>query len=183
LVIKVTIPRFKNRHTRLIVTALLTLLLVSAILLVLNPFTSNPVPDNIRPKVHFSVIYPGSRGVSVKQDSWGFSDEQQSLSYNVKSGNLSAVVTEEKVPLAFRDDEASYNRFIGSLRPSLNFNCPLGSVSVANFVSGFGSSFTPEGPSGIMKTHGTLVLVHPLGRVTVSDSDWQTLFDSLQVSS
>jgi hypothetical protein len=151
-----------------------------AVTAILNPFSPNPVPEDIKGKVDFKVITPRGGGTSIDSQSWGYSDQQKSLSFTLKTNSYTAIVTEEKVPLEFKNDQASYNRFIGTLRPKLNFDSALGSVSVANFVSASGGNFQPEGVSGILKTRGTLVIVHPNRNLT--DDEWEKLFASLRVT-
>jgi hypothetical protein len=134
----------------------------------------SPVPDSIKQQLNYSVLYP--TGYTIDPSSWTYLKAQQTVSFNVKLGGNSILFTEEKVPLAYSGDAAAYNRFIGSLKPIANFNVPLGTVSLANFIT---DDLRPVGATGILKAKGTFLLVHP--SQNLSNNDWRQLFESLKV--
>ncbi len=139
------------------------------------PYVS-PVPVSVSSQLDFVVIYP--KGRDIKEDSWEYITAEETLSYTVNIGDNPVVFTLQKVPLVYADDAAAYDRFIGSLKPSINFKVPLGTVSIVNFISA--GDFKPEGKSGILKSNGTLLIAHPEKDLT--DNQWQNLFKSLTLN-
>lgn len=137
--------------------------------------TPSPVPVNIKNQLNFAVIYP--KGYSVDSSSWNYQTSQKILAFIVKKDNYTVAFTEQMTPLAYQNDVAAYNRFIGSLRPSANFNVPLGTVSLANFVTT--GDYQPTGPSGILNANGTMLIAHPSR--DLSGEEWRNLFESLSV--
>jgi hypothetical protein len=137
---------------------------------------NDPVPITIRHEVSFSVLYP--TGYTINPSSWQYSSSQQTLNFIAQKANLSVTFTEQQVPLAYLNDTAAYDRFIGSLKPSATFNTSLGSVSLTTFV--FAGDFQPDGTTGILNTNGTLLFAHPSGDLTAGQ--WLSLFNSLKVS-
>ena len=137
-----------------------------------SPYVS-PVPPTILTQVDFKVIYPKSYDIDTT--SWKYIKDEETLSFTVEYGDNSIVFTEQAVPLAYIDDAAAYDRFIGSLKPYINFKVPLGNVSLVSFVTA--GDYKPEGKSGILKSNGTLVIAKPQKDLT--DKQWQNLFNSL----
>ncbi len=140
-----------------------------------DPLYVSPVPKSVSSQLDFTVIYP--KGREVEDDSWKYIKAEETLSYTVNNDGNPIVFTLQKVPLAYADDAAAYDRFIGSLKPYINFKVSLGSVSIVNFISA--GDFKPEGKSGILKSNGTLLIAHPEKDLT--DNQWQSLFKSLTV--
>jgi hypothetical protein len=137
----------------------------------------SPVPNSIKQQVNFKVIYP--KNTPIDSSSWKYTDVSHSLAFNAKIDNISVIFTEQKTPLAYQDDRAAYDRFIGSLRPFANFNTPLGTVSLAHFVTS--GDYSPIGQTAILNTHDTLLLAHPDKDLT--DDQWQRLFKTIKVDS
>ncbi len=133
------------------------------------------MPANIKERASFVIIYP--KGYSIDSKSWKYLTDTSSVEFTAKRDGYSVVFTEEKTPLEYQDDVAAYNRFIGSLRPRANFDVPLGSVSIANFVTA--ASYEIVGETGILNAKGTLLLAHP--DTQISDDQWRNLFESLKV--
>lgn len=136
------------------------------------------VPPYVRTQAslaHFSIIYPSD--FSIDASSWKYLPDQKSVQFKATKNGTGVVFTEEATPLAYQNDVASYNRFIGSLRPRANFDVPLGTVSISNFVTQ--GDYQVVGETGILNTNGTLLLAHP--DKNVSDDDWRALFESLKI--
>ena len=165
-------------HKRFLIISLVTLIAILVVILrpVLFPATS-PVPANIKSQLSFPVLYP--KNDTVNSSSWKYLSDEKDLTFTVKHGDFTVVFTEQEVPLAYQNDQAAYDRFIGTLRPSATFNTPLGSVSLASFVTA--GDFQYEGKSAILKSHNTLLIAHPSR--ALSDDEWRSLFDSLKVDS
>ena len=140
------------------------------------PKAPSPIPSNIQQQTNFTIMYPDPRSYSYKRAAWNYSSKDSSLQFSVNKDGYNAVFTEEKTPLAYQNDLAAYNRFIGSLRPSANFDVPFGTVSITNFVTA--GDYQVVGKTGILNTKGTLLLVHP--DTDLTDSQWRSLFESLQ---
>jgi hypothetical protein len=166
-------------HKRLLLVAgVIAVLVTGSVLWYFFHPIPNPLPPDIKREVNFKLVYPTTTA-QVDDTSWKYQSSEQVLTYQIKGDNYTATVTEQEVPLQYRDDQAAYDRFIGSLRPYANFNVPLGSVTLANFVTA--GDFNPTGLAGILKTHNTLIIIHPDSQL--SQDDWESLFDSLKVSS
>jgi hypothetical protein len=140
------------------------------------PGPPNPVPKSVQSQAGFSIIYPVN--YSKKTNGWQYRPSDKSVYYKVTTPDYSVVVTEEKVPLAYQDDQSAFDRFIGSLRPTSTFNSSLGSVSIVNFVTA--GDYQNVGQSAILKAKGTLMIVHPSHNL--SDDQWSDLFKSLKLS-
>src|SRR5579862_750287 len=144
-------------------------ILIGAALLIfwLWPGPPNPVPKNIKDAASFSIIYPAN--YSKKTSDWQYRTSDASVYYKVIPADYSVVITEEKVPLAYQDDQAAYDQFIGTLRPTATFNSSLGSVSIVNFVTA--GDYQNVGLSAILKTKDTLMIAHPSR--DLSDDEWR----------
>ncbi len=140
------------------------------------PQPASPMPQYIRDQVKFTLIYPS--GYTISPTSWQYLSQDQAVEFTVHKDGRDVVFTEEATPLAYQDDAAAYNRFIGNLRPRANFNVPLGTVSIANFVTA--GDYQVVGESGILNTHGTLLVAHPQAKQP-TDDEWRALFESLKV--
>jgi len=153
--------------------------LIIAILLTIHfwPAAPSPVPAAIKKQIEFSIIYPDPRQYSNKPNQWSYDNKDSAVQFTVSKDKYNVVFTEEEVPLAYQNDVAAYNRFVGSLKPSANFNVPLGTASITNFVTA--GDYEVVGKTGILNTHGTLLLAHPDTELT--DDQWRSLFESLQV--
>src|SRR6266567_901950 len=116
----------------LIVGVCLAVLAIAG-LLILRPAFGSRIPAGIKRQVGFTVLYPIDRAVGL--DNWKYLHGQNSLSFTAHASNFSVIFTEQTVPLAFQDDVAAYNRFIGGLRPKASFKTSLGTVSLVNFVT------------------------------------------------
>lgn len=138
------------------------------------PGPPNPIPPEIRKQAKFTILYP--QGYSIATSSWKYLTDTDSVQFTAVKSGVHTVFTEEVTPLEYQDDAAAYNRFIGSLRPIANFNVALGIVTVANFVTA--GDFQIVGKTGILNTHGTLVLAHP--DTEIADEQWRDLFESLK---
>jgi hypothetical protein len=149
---------------------------VTGLTIWLWPAPPSPVPSDIKSQLNFPVLYP--KKFTVDNSSWKYNNDSKILTFTIKSGNYSVVLTEQKVPLEYRDDLAAYNRFIGSLRPISNFNSSLGTVSLVNFVTS--GDYQPiTGGAGILKTKDTLLIVHPSH--SLSNDEWQALFNAMKI--
>lgn len=137
------------------------------------PQGPSPVPPSIITQANFSVIYP--KGYSIDPQSWRYVSGEKSVQFSATKDKYAVVFTEQKTPLEYQDDTAAYNRFIGSLRPRANFDVPLGTVSIANFVTK--GDYQVVGETGILNAKGTFVLAHP--DTQISDDQWRNLFESL----
>ena len=159
-----------------IILARLGLIAIIVLIYWFWPGPPNPVPANIKRQVGFTILYPS--GYTIAPSAWNYSNGQQTLNFTAKTNNYSVVFTEQQTPLAYQNDVAAYDRFIGGLKPSANFNTKLGTVSLTTFV--FAGDFQPYGTTGILNAKGTLLLAHPNSDLT--DNEWQSLFGSLKVS-
>ncbi len=137
---------------------------------------NDPIPKYIKSQLDFKVIFPIKN--NVMKNSWKINKSQGSLVFNVNVNGINTVFTEEKAPLQFQDDVASYNRFVGSLKPKATFNSPLGSVSITNFVTQ--GDYDIVGATGLLNSHGTFLLIHPTHNFT--DDQWRNTFKSLKFS-
>ncbi len=135
--------------------------------------TPSPVPATVKSQLNFPVIYP--KGYQIDKNSWNYINTEQTLSFSIPNNGNKLVFTEQKVPLSYADDAAAYDRFVGSLKPYINFKVPLGSVSLVAFVTA--GDFRPQGRTGILKTKDTLLTAHPDNMMT--DQQWLELFKSL----
>lgn len=133
----------------------------------------SPVPANIRQQVGFSILYPANS--TIDPTSWKYLPSQSDLSFTARKDGFSVIFTEQEVPLAFQNDTAAYDRFIGSLHPIANFQTNLGNVSLIDFVTA--TDFQPAGQAGILNTKGTLLLAHPDREL--SEDQWRDLFRSI----
>ncbi|HXH27155.1 MAG TPA: hypothetical protein VNG90_04620 [Candidatus Acidoferrum sp.] len=147
------------------------IILVAFGLLLLHP--GSRIPKGIKQQVSFTILYPIDRAISL--DNWKYLSSQHGLSFIAHDDNFSVTFTEQAVPLAFQNDMAAYNRFIGGLRPSANFKTSLGTVSLVTFVTAH--DFQVAGQAGILNADGTLLLAHP--DRTLSDDEWRSVFDAL----
>ena len=156
------------------VTALILIALAGVYLVAHhNP---SPVPADIRSQVSFKIFYPAG-GYVIDPTTWKYLPGTKTLNFVAKEGNSSVVFTEQETPLAFANDQAAYQRFIGGLKPSATFDSPQGSVSITGFVTA--GDFQNVGRTAILNAQGTLVLAHPSGNF--SDDQWRSLFQSLNV--
>src|SRR4051794_36561730 len=87
---------------------------VATLALLLNK-RPDPVPAAIKDQLNFHAVYP--QELAASPASWKYSRSDQILTFSVKGPGFLAVFTEQPTPLAYRDDRAAYDRFIGSLRP------------------------------------------------------------------
>ncbi|HXR50370.1 MAG TPA: hypothetical protein VN778_05080 [Verrucomicrobiae bacterium] len=142
------------------------------------PKAPSPVPSHIQQQAGFVIIYPDPRSYSYKNAGWNYTLKDGSVSFTVKKDGYSVAFNEQQTPLEYQNDVASYNRFIGSLRPSANFNVPLGTVSITNFVTA--GDYQVVGKTGILNSQNTLLLAHP--DTDLTDNQWRDLFESLQIS-
>lgn len=140
------------------------------------PQPPSPVPPQIRSAAGFTIIYP--QGYQVSPSSWDYSTSQKIVTFTATKDGVAVVFSEQRTPLAYQDDAAAYNRFIGGLRPRINFEVPLGTVSIANFVTA--GDYQIVGESGILNTHNTLIVAHPQTKQP-SDDQWRDVFQSLQL--
>ena len=168
---KIYFLAYKKSLTGLIVIVVLGLLVFSVRALTAPP---SPVPANIKRQADFKVIY--AKGYDYTNANWKYQSSNNLLSFNIEKNGSSVVLTEQKTPLAYQDDIAAYNRFIGSLRPSATFNAPLGSVSITNFVTA--GDFQAVGSTGILNAKGTLLLAHADNKL--NEEQWRGLFNSLK---
>jgi hypothetical protein len=136
----------------------------------------SPVPSNIKSQVSFKIFYPSGDYV-IDATTWKYLPGTKTLNFMAKEGDSSVVFTEQETPLAYANDQAAYQRFIGGLKPSATFDSPQGSVSITGFVTS--DSFQNVGKTAILNAQGTLVLVHP--SVDLTDDQWKALFQSLNV--
>jgi hypothetical protein len=155
--------------------------IILSVLIVIHfwPKAPSPVPKSVRSQAGFAIIYPDPRSYATTPSAWRYTTSNSTVQFTVTKDGGSIAFTEEETPLAYQNDAAAYNRFIGGLRPSANFNVPLGTVSIANFVTA--GDYQIVGKTGILNTQGTLVLAHP--DTSLSDDQWRALFQSLQVDS
>lgn len=153
------------------VVAVLTLIAFGWVLF--RPMQS-PVPAHIKQQVGFSILYPA--GSPIDPTSWRYLPSQSTISFTAHKDGFSVIFTEQEVPLAFQDDTAAYDRFIGSLHPFANFQTNLGNVSLIDFVTA--TDFQPAGQAGILNAKGTLLLVHPDREL--SEDEWRDLFRSIR---
>jgi hypothetical protein len=156
-------------------TGFMLLGLMVILWLVFHPVHS-PVPPNIKKEANFSIIYPD--GYTIQPTSWKYSGSSGSLAFSAQEDNATVAFTEQQVPLAFQNDVAAYNRFIGGLKPLAIFTAPLGTVSLVEFVTS--GDFTPEGETGILNADGTFLLMHPNQQLT--EDQWRSLSNSLRLS-
>jgi hypothetical protein len=169
---KKKIPKWINKE---FVAAWASVVMLVVLVVWLWPRPSSPVPANIKHQINFRVIYP--KKYPIDTNSWKYLSSEKTLSFNAVINNNSVTITEQKAPLAYQNDKAAYNRFIGSLRPSANFDSPLGSVALTNFVTA--SDYQTVGATGILNAKGTMLLAHPTNNI--SEDDWRNLFNSMKV--
>ena len=135
---------------------------------------SNPrSPANIRQSATFSMLVPADKTIALRE--WRSSKE--AVTYKATVNGQTVVVTLQPVPLQYRNDEAAYERFIGSLKPFAVFKVNIGRVALINLVEE--SSFAPNGQSAVVNAKGTLLIARPESG-TMSQNDWATFFDTLQ---
>lgn len=130
-------------------------------------------PTNIRQSTDITLLVPSDTAISLAD--WRSNDE--AVTYTATVSGRTVIVTLQKVPLQYRDDEAAYERFVGSLKPFAVFEVPLGRVALINLVEE--SSFAPNGQSAVLNAKGTLLVARPEGG-TMGQDDWTTLFDSMR---
>jgi len=135
----------------------------------------SPLPDSIKQEINFKFIYP--RGFDFTNAGWKYDSNNEMLSFKVSKHGMNTVISEQKTALAYQDDTAAYNRFIGGLRPKLTFNSPLGTVAIVNFVTA--AKFEIEGETAILNSQGTFLTAHP--SQTFTDDDWRGLFSAMKV--
>lgn len=164
-------------HKRALIMAVVLLIILAGAagykLLVKAP---NPVPPGVSAKANFSIVYPTPS--TINSESWTYSDKQKTVNFISNQPGFTVTFTEQEVPLAYQNDESAYGRFIGGLRPTINFNSKLGSVSVTNFVTA--ANYQPAGETAVLKTQDCLVLVHPSRNLT--DDEWRSVFNSLSIT-
>ena len=153
------------------------LIVALTLLLVIHfwPQSPSPVPPTIKANAAFSIIYP--QGYDIDAKSWKYQTSQKLVEFSIKKDGAVTVFTEQETPLAYQNDAGAYDRFIGSLRPRANFDVPLGTVSISNFVTS--GDYQVVGETGILNAKGTLLFVHPNTQIT--DDQWRALFESLKV--
>lgn len=132
------------------------------------------IPQDIRAQTPFTIIVPSDTDVTLKD--WRYSTVEKNLSYTAYVNDEKVVVTQQKAPLAYRDDKATYDRFVGTLRPVANFQSPLGTVSIFHlFEEG---TYVPQGDSAVLLASDTLLIAHPTKAMT--DDDWAALFRTVR---
>ena len=168
------LTRFLHENKEWLISWALVILTVTLVIK-FWPQGPSPVPQTIRSEASFKIIYPN--GYSIDQKSWKYINNTQTVQFIAKKDAYTVVFTEQPTPLAYQNDQGAYDRFIGSLRPNANFNVPLGTVSLSNFVTS--GDFQVVGVTGILKVKDTLLLAHPDTQLT--DDQWRSLFESLKV--
>lgn len=165
----------RGRKTAAVAGSVLSGLLLAAasLLWYVRAHPPNPVPPAIRSQLTFPVLYP--RLGEADASAWAYDVAAQTLTFAVRYQGKRMVFTEQPVPLTYRDDQAAYDRFIGSLKPFANFRVPLGDVSMVNFVTEV--SYKPAGKSALLRTNETLLVAHP--DEEYSEQAWQVLLGSL----
>lgn len=133
----------------------------------------SPVPKRVKSQINFTVLYP--KGYPITENSWSYLASEATLSFTLPNNGNPIIFTEQAVPLAYKDDAAAYDRFIGSLKPGINFKVPLGTASLVGFVTA--GDYSPQGRSAVLNSHGTLLIAHP--EQMLGDTDWYSLLNSL----
>ncbi|GAC1502183.1 MAG: hypothetical protein NVS1B10_06860 [Candidatus Saccharimonadales bacterium] len=136
---------------------------------------ASAVPMDVKKQAGFSILYP--KNYTIDLNSWHYSKKENALTFAVNKDKSKLLFTEQKTPLAFQDDQAAYERFVGSLKPFANFKTNIGTVSLTRFISA--GDFQQQGQTALLNSKGTFVLVHPSG--DLDDQAWRDLFSSIAV--
>ena len=131
-------------------------------------------PKAIKAQTSFAILLPTDPKITLSK--WHYKASEKTLSFSAKVKGKEVIFTEQAAPLAYRDDQAAYDRFVGTLRPFANFKSPLGTVSVFHLIEE--GNYKPSGDSAMLLANGTLLVAHPPEPIT--EDDWLTLFDTIR---
>lgn len=129
-------------------------------------------PDSIQLQTPFTILVPQDRKIALSE--WRYNASEKNLSFTATVQGKKVILTQQAAPLAYRDDKAAYDRFVGTLRPTANFRSPLGTVSLFRLVEE--GTYNPGGDSAILLAHDTLLIAHP--PEAISEDDWIRLFQT-----
>lgn len=132
------------------------------------------VPYDIRAKTSFVILLPS--GGDIQLANWRYNTSQKQVEYVATVNGKKFVITQQAAPLAYQDNKAAYDRFVGTLRPVANFKSPIGNVSIFPLVEEV--SYISRGESAVLLAKGTLLVAHP--QESISDEDWASLFRTMQ---
>jgi hypothetical protein len=162
-------------NVKSLISSVILMLVIAAITTGAYLYRKSPVPESIRSQVDFTVLCPKS--YDIDGGSWRVdtSDGTRVLTFVVRAPSANITFSQQELPIAYKTDDAAYDRFIGSLKPRANFRVPLGTVSIVNFVSE--GNYKSEGASGLLSSEGTLLTAHP--DKEISEREWYEVMESL----
>ncbi len=131
-------------------------------------------PEDIRRQVSFTILAPGNKDIVLSD--WQYNVAEKTLTYTATLQSKKVIITQSTAPLAYKDDRAAYDRFIGSLKPFAVFMSPLGNVSVIHMLKE--ENYAPGGDSALLLAKDTLLIAHPPQAIT--EDDWLTLFSTMR---
>ena len=131
-------------------------------------------PEEIRNQTPFTILLPADSKIALSN--WKYRSSEKTLSFSARLKGKEIIFTEQAAPLAYKDDKAAYDRFVGTLRPFANFKSPLGTISVFHLIEE--GNYKPGGDSAILLANDTLLIAHPPQAIT--EDDWLTLFDTIR---
>ena len=136
----------------------------------------NTIPAEIRSQVSFHAVFPTKK---YDQSSFQYSASSHTLQFKSTEAGIKVLVTEQPLPANSGDNPAQDpGQMLSRLgvRYFSQTQTRLGVVSVAKFWT---RSYSPNGQTAILGTHGVLVLAHPGS--DLSPDQWTQVFNSLAI--
>ena len=150
-------------------TRVFLLVIIVAVFLWYNLRPVSRVPEAVQSRTPFPILVPRDEKIVLSE--WRYSASEKNLTFVATVQGKKVVFTQQAAPLSYRDDRAAYDRFIGTLKPTANFQSPLGQVSIFRLVEE--ESYSPGGDSAILLSSGTLLIAHP--EKAISEDNWISL--------
>jgi hypothetical protein len=144
--------------------------------IILHRQSSNPLPSNIKKQITYKALYPAQTS-KIKPTTYQYISDQKTLSFTINNKGDDIVFTEQPAPDSLATNGQVYYPALG-LHPYAQFQSKLGPVALAKFYKS--GNLSPVGESGILATHGTLLIAH--SEKLLTNAEWKDLFDSLQIT-
>lgn len=137
----------------------------------------NPLPQNIKNQIKFSVIYPKKSSVlKVNENSLDYKQSDKILSFSGNANDNNIIFTEQPAPGDSSTPTTSYYQSLG-LHPAAQIQTKLGLAVLVNFYKS--GSYDLVGQSAILANNGTLLIAQ--GNKKLDNETWKSLFNEFSL--
>ncbi|MBI4034471.1 hypothetical protein HY380_01075 [Candidatus Saccharibacteria bacterium] len=139
------------------------------------------LPDELKAKVDFKVIYPTGGNFQLLADSYHYLDQTKTLVFKALTNGQTVNLSEQATPPFFDLESvvASASQTLTEGKGYRLIESKLGQAAITNFYSE--KSLTKIGQSAILNSNGTLLTVQLPTGIQWGQAEWENFFNHLAV--